>query len=107
MRKQRTKGGFPTKRAAQAFLTEALRRIDEGSYSPPVKITVGAFVNDEWLPAVSSTLRLDVATDGHMLKHLEPVAGVRLQALRATQPKRALRRARARRPLAGHDPARR
>jgi integrase len=82
-RRQRSKGGFATKREAQAFLTEALRRIDVGTYSAPAKVTLGAYLVDEWLPAATPTLRpSSVATYGHMVKHLEPLSGVKLQALR-------------------------
>jgi integrase len=82
-RKQRSKGGFATKREAQAFLTEALRRIDVGTYSAPARVTLGAYLADEWLPAATPTLRpSSVATYGHMVKHLEPLGGVKLQALR-------------------------
>src|SRR5215216_2991515 len=56
-RRQRSKGGFPTQKAAQRFLTDALSRLDTGSYAPPSKVTVGEFLESEWLPAVQGTLR--------------------------------------------------
>ena len=52
-----TKGGFATRRDAQAFLTDSLQRLGEGSYAAPSKKTLGQFLTDEWLPAVSATLR--------------------------------------------------
>lgn len=56
-RRQRSKGGFRTRRDAQAFLTATLSRIGDGSYAAPVKTTLGEYLNREWLPAVESTLR--------------------------------------------------
>jgi integrase len=56
-RRQRTKGGFATKRDAQRYLTDALARIDGGAYTRPSKLTLGAYLATEWLPAVESTLR--------------------------------------------------
>jgi Arm DNA-binding domain len=52
-RRQRSKGGFRTKRECQEALTEALARLREGTFvvsSPPRSL--GAFLMDEWLPAV-------------------------------------------------------
>ena len=46
-RHQRSKGGFATKRDAQQHLTEALARIDGGTYSRPAKTTVGEFLVSE------------------------------------------------------------
>src|SRR4051794_41297752 len=56
-RRQRSKGGFATRREAQAFLTDTLSRLGDGSYAAPSKVTLGNFVKDEWLPSVGSTVR--------------------------------------------------
>jgi integrase len=56
-RRQRTKGGFATKRDAQRYLTDALARIDGSTYASPSKLALGEYLTDEWLPAVESTLR--------------------------------------------------
>ena len=83
-RRQRSKGGFPTRRAAQAFLTEQLARIDGGIYSAPAKLTVGEFLTAEWLPAVEGTLRpLSVTKYRTTIRlYIVPTIGaVRLQAL--------------------------
>jgi hypothetical protein len=56
-RRQRSKGGFATRREAQAFLTATLSRLDDGSYAQPSKVTLGEYLTREWLPAVKSTLR--------------------------------------------------
>lgn len=36
--KQRTKGGFKTRKSAQAFLVEQLARLDGGTYAAPAKL---------------------------------------------------------------------
>jgi integrase len=56
-RRQRSKGGFATQKAAQRFLTDQLSRIDGGIYTEPSKLTVADFLEHEWLPAVEGTLR--------------------------------------------------
>ncbi len=56
-RVQRSRGGFTTRREAQAFLTDTLSRIGDGSYAAPSKLTLGEFLAEEWLPAVQGTLR--------------------------------------------------
>ncbi len=83
-RRQRSKGGFPTRRDAQAFLTEQLARIGGGTYSTPARMTVTEFLNGEWLPAVEGTLRPLSVTQYRMITrlYLVPNVGhVRLQAL--------------------------
>jgi integrase len=61
-RRQRSKGGFPTKRDAQRFLNETLQRLDTGSYAAPTKQTLGDYLEQEWLPATAGTLRPSSAT---------------------------------------------
>jgi integrase len=56
-RVQRSKGGFATRREAQAFLTGTLSRLGDGSYAAPSKVTLGEYLNAEWLPAIEATLR--------------------------------------------------
>jgi hypothetical protein len=56
-RRQRSKGGFHTRRDAQTFLTDVLSRLGDGSYTQPAKTTLGEFLTREWLPAIESTLR--------------------------------------------------
>jgi integrase len=84
-RKQRTKGGFATKRAAQAFLTEQLRRLDTGSYVEPSEVTVRAYLVDEWLPSATPSLRPATADlyERAVRLYLVPELGAtQLQALR-------------------------
>jgi integrase len=85
-RRQRSKGGFPTRREAQRFLNDTLARLGDGSYAQPSKITLGDYMADEWLPAVRGTLRplsydrYSRAVRSYITPHL---GGVRLQALNA------------------------
>ena len=84
-RKQRSRSGFATRREATAFLTEALARVGDGSYAAPSKLTVGAFLADEWLPAATSTVRPATAAtyERAVRLYLVPSLGAtRLQALR-------------------------
>jgi integrase len=83
-RRQRSKGGFSTKREAQQHLTEQLARLDIGSYSAPAKLTVSAYLDGQWLPTVAGRLRPNtIATYRTITRsHITPrIGGVRLQAL--------------------------
>jgi integrase len=51
-RKQHSRGGFRTKRAAQEALNEALARLREGTFVQPSPRRLGSFLVEEWLPAV-------------------------------------------------------
>jgi integrase len=56
-RRQRWKGGFRTEKEAQAELTRILGTLGDGSYVEPSKLTLGAFLIDEWLPTVAREKR--------------------------------------------------
>ena len=56
-RAQKWGSGFERRKDAEAGLTEALASLRTGSYVEPVKLTVAAFLADEWLPAVKGSLR--------------------------------------------------
>ena len=51
-RHQRNKGGFKTKKAAQAHLTQALASIERQSYVQPAKSTLGQYLTEQWLPSL-------------------------------------------------------
>jgi integrase len=83
-RRQRSKGGFATKREAETFLTDTLGRIDSGSYAQPSKLTLGDYLTAEWLPAIEATLRpLSVKSYRHVIsRHINPrIGSQRLQGL--------------------------
>jgi Arm DNA-binding domain len=56
-RRQRSKGGFATRRDAQRFLTDTLARLGAGSYATRARLTVGTFVVERWLPAIRTRVR--------------------------------------------------
>jgi integrase len=60
-RKQRWKGGFASRRDAQRWLTDALARLDRGEYVRPGRKTLGAWLEDDWLPMVRRTRRPNTA----------------------------------------------
>jgi Arm DNA-binding domain len=43
-RRQRSKGGFPTRKDAQRFPTDQLAQIDSGGYAAPSKLTLGEYL---------------------------------------------------------------
>jgi integrase len=49
-RRQKTKGGFRTKRECQAALNEAIMALQTGTYVAASRRTVRSFLLDEWLP---------------------------------------------------------
>src|SRR5215213_3787957 len=83
-RRQRSKGGFKTRRDADRFLSSALSRLGDGSYAAPAKVTVGEYLTGEWLPAIAGTVRpLTLQRYETTVRHrLVPALGDRrLQAL--------------------------
>lgn len=85
-RRQRSKGGFATKREASDFLTKALARLGDGTYAAPSKLTLTDFLQSEWLPAVRGTLRpLSAKKYEQVIRlHIVPrIGSARLQALSA------------------------
>jgi integrase len=85
-RRQKTQGGFRTKRDAQAYLTEQLSLLNRGEYVEPTRETVGEFI-EEWLPAIKSTVRL-ATWESYVLPlrvHVLPRLGrIQLRQLRPT-----------------------
>jgi integrase len=56
-RRRRGVGGFKTKREAKAAEAEALRRIRDGVFVEPSRLTVGAYLTEMWLPSMASQVR--------------------------------------------------
>jgi integrase len=84
-RRQRSKGGFRTKRECQEALNEALARLREGTFVRTSQRGLGAFLVDEWLPAVrpprvrpSTWASYRMAVERHIVPAL---GGVLLQGL--------------------------
>jgi integrase len=83
-RRQRWRGGFATKREAEAFLATTLNRLGDGSYVAPAKVTLATYLEEEWLPAIVDTVRpLTYGTYRSMVRtHIVPGLGQRrLQTL--------------------------
>jgi integrase len=82
-KRQKWKGGFPTKRAAEDALTETLERIRTGNFVDTGRKTVGEFLT-EWLAAASPGLRPSTASSyEHVLNQwlIPRIGGVRLAQL--------------------------
>src|SRR5919107_484167 len=56
-RRRRGVGGFKTKREAKAAEAEALRRIRDGVFVEPSRLTLGAYLTEMWLPSMRSQVR--------------------------------------------------
>ena len=56
-RRQKSKGGYRTKRDALSALNEAQGALQRGLYVEPSRLTIETFLNDHWLPAIKSRLR--------------------------------------------------
>lgn len=86
--KQRTHGGFSTKREAQVILNEAINRMNKGVYVEPTKITVREYLTDQWLSEIRRRIRPSTFDSyaKNIAWHVLPSLGEqRLQALTATQ----------------------
>jgi integrase len=55
--RQLTKGGFRTRREAQAALNEAKAALRSGTFVEPSRLTLGAFLTEHWLPTVRDAVR--------------------------------------------------
>src|SRR3954464_1233801 len=55
--RQRSKAGFPTRKAAEDALHQVLATMASGSYVSPTGITFGAFLQERWLPSIVATIR--------------------------------------------------
>jgi integrase len=84
-RKQKSKGGFKRQKDAQKFLSDTIRAVNEGTYVEPSKQPLGRFLLDEWLPAISATVRPNTYTTYERLtgRHIvgRDIGGTPLRAL--------------------------
>ena len=55
--RQRSRGGYRTKRECQAGLNDALATLRAGAFVETSRRTIGSFVRDEWLPAMELNVR--------------------------------------------------
>lgn len=86
-RKQQQRGGFPTKRAAEQAARQVLQSVDDGSYIPRSRQTLGQYLMDDWLPSLPSRVKPStfqhyaVNVRCHIVPRLGGVVLIRLTAL--------------------------
>ena len=87
-RRQRSKGGFRTRKDAERYLREQLVSLDAGTYMAPHKLTVAIYLAEHWLPAMQARgLRPSTLAryESHVRCAITPaLGGLRLQALMPT-----------------------
>lgn len=76
-RTRHQKAGFATKKDAERAMSEVIHRLGTGEYVPPAKLTFGAFLQQEWLPAIKASVRPSTfdSYSTIVLKHLSPALG--------------------------------
>jgi hypothetical protein len=76
-RKQTTKGGFRTRKEAEAALVQTITHLQEGTYVDAKRLTVGSYLTANWLPAVRASVRpLTFSSyEMHVRCHLVPGLG--------------------------------
>jgi Arm DNA-binding domain/Phage integrase, N-terminal SAM-like domain len=87
-RRQRSKGGFRTRKDAERYLREQLVLLDAGTYMAPHKLTVATYFTEHWLPAIQARgLRPSTLEryESHVRCAITPgLGGLPLQGLRPT-----------------------
>ena len=56
-RRQKWTSGFRTRKEAEAHLADTIGQVHRGEYVERSRLTVGAYLNDEWLPAIRASVR--------------------------------------------------
>jgi Phage integrase, N-terminal SAM-like domain/Arm DNA-binding domain len=87
-RRQRTKGGYPTKKAAEQALAEAIGQWRTGRLPQRSTHTLSHFLQQEWLPAVKPRLRPSTWANyrTYTAAYVVPILGqIKLQALTPIQ----------------------
>ena len=85
-RRFHSRNGFATKKAAQEALSAELARFHNGAFVEPSKLTVEAFLLEQWLPAVKGRLRPSTRANyqTNLQVHIIPALGsLKLQRLTA------------------------
>lgn len=85
-RRQKWSGGYRRRKDAERALSEQLAQLDGGGYVEASKLTVGAFLVEEWLPAIRSSVAEGTFESyaRNVRAHLLPAVGdVPLQRLSA------------------------
>jgi integrase len=83
--RQRSKGGFRTKKECQDALNDALGDLRKGTFVEPSRRTIARFLTEEWLPAVAAEGRRPGTVANyriHVTAHIIPaLGGIELQQL--------------------------
>lgn len=74
-RRQRNKGGFSTKKAAQAHLAQTLASMDRAVYVQPDRLTVRDYLTQRWLPSLTVRSSTKRAYESHVRIYLIPRLG--------------------------------
>lgn len=74
-RRQRKKGGFATRRQAQAHLTDVLAALQKNAYVQPDRTTVGDYLTEQWLPSLTVRPSTKRAYESHVNIYLIPHVG--------------------------------
>jgi len=74
-RRQRSKGGFASKRKAQAALAEELARTSQGRALEPTRMTVAEYLQAQWLPSLhdlrpNTRLSYETLARRHVVPHV-------------------------------------
>ena len=83
-RRRATQAGFGSKRDCQSAMAKVIGAIDEQRFVLPVRLTLREYLEKEWLPAITSTVRATTYRSyrGHIECHIVPALGsVQLQRL--------------------------
>jgi integrase/predicted RNA-binding Zn-ribbon protein involved in translation (DUF1610 family) len=87
-RRRETKGGYVTRRDAQAAMSKVAVAVQEQSHVASSRLTVRDYLTKEWLPAIEHTIRPTTYTSyvSHVECHILPALGsVQLQKLAPAQ----------------------
>src|ERR1041384_2823560 len=82
--RQRSKGGFASRREAETALRAVLTTMDSGNYVSPSSLCLGDYLVHRWLPSIKTTIRASThASYARIVRlHIVPRLGaVKLQAL--------------------------
>ena len=74
-RQQRKKGGFKTKKDAEAHLTQVLASLERRSYVQPAKLTVGQYLTEQWMPGLQVRESTKRAYTSHVNVYFVPRIG--------------------------------
>jgi len=83
-RRQARRRGFKTKKEAEVALAELTASVRDGSYVSTSSTTISSYLNDTWLPSISSRVRPTTADSYRRIvkTHIVPALGaVKVQAL--------------------------